>query len=604
MANEHLILCGGAKLSSRKQPWNSAKPLELRINDDPGRINCKITDISEKLRDNLKDVEFDLLDIASYVYGADQATSRGGNVLIDYGKAWYRNFRFEIPVRCPDFWSAQEVQNDLTRTLNDLSGDNFEFSFSKLSKGQPKPSYFEWGTDESTDVEAVMLFSGGLDSLGGAVEEILIKEHKVVLVSHRANPKIDARQKRLVKDIATRVKRHFKPYHVPVWVNKDKELNKEYTQRTRSFLFASIASVVARMFGVYEIRFYENGVTSLNLPISPQVVSTRASRTTHPRPLASMRALFSRVYSKNYGIVNPFIWKTKTQILKDIKSAGNSELCASTVSCAHTWEMTNIHPHCGKCSQCLDRRLVALAAGYGEKEDPAELYKFNIFEGSLEGIDRILFESYVEIVNRIQKTDNAVQFCTMFPEVSRALNHMPDHTDQTAEAIFRMYKDHADEVTGAIDARGKQSFPRLRRGELPADCLLSIAAAGLRSIGKPTEVARETGVREAAIQGSRPSNNGRPEALVINESTFSVTWQGKGPIELGCRREFRLLTLLAASKNSFVTHVELLQGLGSDDQDKIAHTKCRMVKLLKAKELDELAECIKSQVGHYGLFIS
>src|SRR5207245_709593 len=98
-----------------------------------------------------------------------------------------------------------------------------------------------------------------------------------------------------------------------VWVNKAKELNKEYTQRTRSFLFASIAAIVARLFGLKRIRFFENGVTSLNLPITPHVVSTRASRTTHPKPLAGMRSLLSRVFSNAFGIDNPFFWHTKTR---------------------------------------------------------------------------------------------------------------------------------------------------------------------------------------------------------------------------------------------------------------------------------------------------
>ena len=68
-------------------------------------------------------------------------------------------------------------------------------------------------------------------------------------------------------------------------MNKDKALGREYTQRTRSFLFAALGVTFARMSGLDRLRFYENGVVSLNLPPSPQVVGARASRTTHPRVL-------------------------------------------------------------------------------------------------------------------------------------------------------------------------------------------------------------------------------------------------------------------------------------------------------------------------------
>jgi 7-cyano-7-deazaguanine synthase in queuosine biosynthesis len=597
VANEHLILCGGAQLSSRKQAWQSAKTVELRINEDPGRVNLKISDITERLTSNLTDVELDLLEIAAYVYGADQATTRGGTVRIDYGEAWYRDFRFEIPVRRRDFWASAEVQDDLSRTLHDLSGDNFEFAFSSHSKPTEIPGYFEWGKDETTDISDVLLFSGGLDSLGGAVQEILCRKQKVVLISHRANPKIDARQRRLVTDITSRVsERRLAPFHVPVWVNKAKELNKEYTQRTRSFLFASIAAVVARLFGLNRIRFFENGVTSLNLPISPQILSTRASRTTHPKPLAGMRSLLSRVFPDGFGIENPYFWKTKTQILKEIKQAGYSELGASTVSCAHTWEMTNDYPHCGKCSQCLDRRLVALAAEYGAKEDPPHLYKFHTFEGSLQGLDRILFESYVEILNRIQRIDNAVNFCVEFPETSRAINFIEGAADATAEANFKLYRQHANEVGKALDGQGRQAFPRLRRGELSADCLLSIAAAGLRRVPATPVDASSTKDRSAVAD----QQNG----LVIDESTFKVTWRDRGPLEIGNRKEFHLLAILASARDQYISHTDLAQRLGGDELDKVTHVKSRLVKFLKENGLEDLANRIKSQKGHYGLFIS
>lgn len=491
MPNRHLILCGGTSLSSRKKEWREAKATQLAIRRDTGNVNLRIADITRRLTTKIPDIELDLLDIAAYVYSADQATTRGGMKEINYS-VWYRDFRFEIAVRQPDFWKLPAVRDELSRTLNELSGDTFEFVFSRLKDPPSVEDYFDFGADTGVKVDAVMLFSGGLDSFGGAVEEVLVRNRKVALVSHRPNSKIDARQRALVGDITSRLPDPATaPIHVPILVNKAKDLGSDYTQRTRSFLYATLAAVVARLFGCDGIRFYENGITSLNLPISPQVASTRATRTTHPMVLAGFRRLFSEVFQREFRVENPFFWKTKTDILIDIKNKGYSRLCAYTSSCAHTWEQTKMHPHCGRCSQCLDRRLVALAADYGDHEDPAEMYKLDVLRGTREESDRLLAESYVETVNKIDGITTATQFCVEYPEVARSLNHLDGTADRVAQEIFGLYRRHAQQVCGALDAAGRSSISELRRHELPPTCLLSIAFVGSRKLVESLSTSKE-----------------------------------------------------------------------------------------------------------------
>jgi DNA-binding response OmpR family regulator len=171
-----------------------------------------------------------------------------------------------------------------------------------------------------------------------------------------------------------------------------------------------------------------------------------------------------------------------------------------------------------------------------------------------------------------------------FPETSRAINSVEGKADAIAEEIFQLYKRHANEVGEALDSQGKQAFARLRRGELTPDCLLSIAAAGLRHIpGTPTD-----------------EHNG---SLAIDEANFTITWQ-KRSLPIGNRKEFHFLAQLWHSREKFVTHADLAERLGGDQLDKVTHIKSRLVKLLKDNGFDDLAGRIKSQRGHYGLFIS
>ena len=592
MANEHLILCGGAKRSSRQKCWRDASRVELRTGRQSGNVHLRISDIGQALTANLPNLDIDLLEIATYVYCADQATSRGGEKEFDYGKRWYRNFRFEIAVREPDFWSSPEVADDLCRVLSDLSGDNFEFAFQKLTKAIPLTDYFEFGADNPDGIEEVMLFSGGLDSFGGAVEEALVHGRKVALVSHRSVTKIGARQKQLVTDICQRVKDTKKaPLHIPVLINKDKELGREYTQRTRSFVYASLAAVVAGLFSIRKIRFYENGVTSLNLPIASQVVSTRATRTTHPMVLAGFSRLFSRVYTNGFGIENPFFWKTKTEILQAIKSVGYSKLCAFTSSCAHTWEQTKMHSHCGRCSQCVERRLVALAADFGAEDDPPEMYAHQVLTDPVEGVDLALVESYLETVKRVEKVDTAEKFCLEFPEITRAINHIDGSADDVARAIWELYKRHARQVGGAIDREGSRLFSAMRMDEIAPNSMIRIAVAG--RVDLAVIIAPES------PNGQEPTTGG----LQIDTERFAVHWKGIGPIEIGNRKEFRLFQELHSSLNKYVSFTDLALRLGGDSFDDVKPVKSRLVGILKEAGCEALAACIKTQKGHYGLFL-
>ncbi|MCG3203341.1 MAG: 7-cyano-7-deazaguanine synthase [Gammaproteobacteria bacterium] len=422
MSNERVILCGGLSASSDARGIDTV-PLSLWGKDS--NVTLKVSDISQKMVANIAPALIDLLEIATYVYCADQATTRGGGSSREYGAKWRRQFRFHIPVREPDLWSSRPVRTALCDTLGFLSDDEYEFTFKKLAKPPPVDQYLDFGDEGATGFQAeeVVLFSGGLDSLGGAIQEAIADKRSVALVSHRSSPKIDNRQRALLEDL----KRHSpptQPFHVPVWINKEKALGREYTQRTRSFLYASLGAVVARIFGLWRVRFYENGVVSINLPISPQVVGGRATRTTHPQVLNGFSEIFTSVLQKRFEVENPFRWKTKAEVVKSIRDHGCGELIKHTVSCTHVWEMTTLKTHCGTCSQCIDRRFGTLSAGCADAEDPQEMYDVDLLRGERPpGDSRTMLESYVGMAKRVRgMTDTA--FFTEFGEVHRVTRHI------------------------------------------------------------------------------------------------------------------------------------------------------------------------------------
>lgn len=311
--NEHLVLCGGVE----EPRENDASSLSLNLHGTSANVRLQIADISRRLLANIPDVLLDLLEVASYVYAADSAIPRGGMIDAQMGKRWRRNFQFVIPVRRPDLWSSLPVSSALVETLSFLSDDDYEFKFRSLADPPPTADYFEFPDAEGTGFmpDEVILFSGGLDSFAGAVEELVAHGKKVALVSHRSATKIAGAQKHLVDQLRRRLGAD-RVLHIPVWANLDGSLGREPTHRTRSFLFAALGAVTARLFDRNRICFFENGVVSLNLPPVAQVVGARATRTTHPQVLAGFRRVLAAVLGHRFDVDNPFTWMTKSEVVE------------------------------------------------------------------------------------------------------------------------------------------------------------------------------------------------------------------------------------------------------------------------------------------------
>lgn len=478
MANERAILCGS--VTDGSLPIEDSRPLRLRMWGPHRNVRLTILDVRKAMMKAIPPAFLDLIDIATYVYCADQAVKRGGDGFLAFGENWRRKLFFRIPVRNPALWKTASVLDHLVATLSFLSEDEYQFEFERLTKEHPFDGYLEFdGTPFDGVVEEVVMFSGGIDSLGGAIQEAVIDKRRILLVNHRSSGKLVPRHKHLLRLLAEQAK-EYKPLHFPVVINKAKDLGREHTQRSRSFLYASLGATLATMIGLNRLRFYENGIVSLNLPPSPQVIGARATRTTHPQVLNGFSRLFSSLADKPFAVENPFLWKTKTDVVRLIGAAGCGKLLKFATSCTHTWEMTKQHTHCGTCSQCIDRRFAVLAAGV-EVHDPGEAYRVDLLVGerltsdAKKGDPRTMIASYLEMANDIEKM-NAGQFFSRFGEASRVVRHVPGTPDAIALQLFDLHLRHANQVTGVIDQAFAKHGPAIRRRELPASCLLRLVS--------------------------------------------------------------------------------------------------------------------------------
>jgi hypothetical protein len=472
MQDKRYVICGNAPTDGIEE--NPERDLRLRLwgNDGPDKITLRIEDIHKKMCKDVPDAFQDLLEIATYVYSADQAIKREDDV-DSFGNNWCRDLHFLIPVRNPGFWNGPEIQQALRSTLGFLSDDEYHFEFFKLKDAPSFQGYLNFNDDGRSFgyPKQVVMFSGGLDSLAGAVDEVLNEKRKVVLVTHKSTPKLNNRHRKLEKMIADKAGENT-PLHIGVRVNKNKELNYEYTQRSRSFLYVSIGATIASMLELKSVRFYENGVISLNLPVCAQVVGSKATRTTHPRVIQGFQKIISLVAGEPFTIENPYIWKTKADVVEVITKAGCQDMIAASTTCTHTWEMTKDRTHCGTCSQCIDRRFAMIAAK-ADQYDPVEAYKTDIFtQGRNKDEDKIMAAAYLERANQVCNQDDIAQFMARFSEVSRVFRYMDENPGSVAQKVFDLYKRHAKEVCDAMKTMIARNITAILQRTLPGDCLL------------------------------------------------------------------------------------------------------------------------------------
>jgi len=180
--------------------------------------------------------------------------------------------------------------------------------------------------------------------------------------------------------LASNYPKRIYPYHFDCTLRGCR--SKEETQRTRAFLYTSIAFALATAFGCNRIFAFENGITALNFPKRQDMINARASRTMHPKTVSLLAAFFSLFGAQEFRIDTPFLFKTKADIFGILSNLDKWGLTSSSVSCSRTFQNLGQATHCGGCSQCIDRRFAAHASGMQE-HDHAGLYATDFIQGRI-----------------------------------------------------------------------------------------------------------------------------------------------------------------------------------------------------------------------------
>lgn len=302
----------------------------------------------------------DLVTFATGVFLADRTVTRP--------KGWRRAIELEIPVYDVAGWEG--LSGPFAETLEILSSDSWQLTFTR----RPHPKDLTAG--EHPEVDRVLLFSGGADSLCGAIDS-LAKGERLLLVSHWDWAGHSAVQQRLARDLATRFPKHVVLRRIRLSRRSTQigggAFGDESTRRTRSLLFLSLGLADASVEPVAPLWIAENGYAALNPPLAGERRGALSTRTTHPLVLSRVRDAV-RTLGGRAEFENPFASLTKGEMYAraaTIVGKGEAEkILALSHSCSHVRyaQGTGYPPEtqCGVCFGCLVRRAAFYAAGMAD----------------------------------------------------------------------------------------------------------------------------------------------------------------------------------------------------------------------------------------------
>lgn len=311
----------------------------------------------------------EIINLGVSVYTGDQLVSRSRNAY----DAWSRNYKLHLPVKDFDKWEM--VKPEIEEMLSFLSGDKWGLVLrqSNLDETIEQQTVLEYNR-----VDAVTLFSGGLDSFIGA-SDLLKSNMNLALVGHH---KSQGYENKTQNQLTSSLKSQYKGRNIEslFFYTQPKQSGnsggKERTSRARSILFITIGLAVADAYGANTPLYIpENGVISLNVPLTNARMGSSSTRTTHPYFLSLLRTITLKLGFKNQ-ILNPYKYKTKGEMLKESKDFSYVRLnAAHTISCAkpgyHKQWHNSDELHCGYCTPCLIRRAAMKEASIDDPQNYA-----------------------------------------------------------------------------------------------------------------------------------------------------------------------------------------------------------------------------------------
>lgn len=386
----------------------------------------------------------DVLVLAAHVHAADTRISRSS----ESQDGWTRELRLIVPVSDPDRWTA--VAPTFVKMLNFLTGDRWSLGFRsrprRFERTVPTPP----GRLIGPPFTDLALFSGGLDSLIGAIDT-LEAGHTPLLISHAGEGATSDAQNAIFDALKAQYPANTFQ-RLRLWMTFPDGLvsgsGGEDTTRGRSFLFIALGIFAGSGLGApFTLKVPENGLIAVNVPLDPLRLGALSTRTTHPFYINRWNDALAALGIEG-RIENPYWDNTKGEMVARCSNrllltnlTPKSMSCSSPAKGRYQGLGTQ---HCGYCLPCLIRRA-ALLKGLGPGADSTV---YTIDDLTARALDTCRAEGV-----QVRSFQLAIERIRTRPELASILIHKPgplfDESSTRQASLAGVYRRGLEEV-GAL----------------------------------------------------------------------------------------------------------------------------------------------------------
>lgn len=281
----------------------------------------------------------ELVELGVATFAIDKMVKRGP-IPDDKESLSSRRVRIIFPVTSPEWL---EIEDELSHTVSFLTRDSFEFDL-RLREADKQTLVEPIGTSET---DCISMFSGGLDSLGGAFklqQEARNPQFVTVNHGHGISP--------LVENFIPEV---FDDESHSLYSVYYSGSTNESTQFSRSFMYLGFGIATAIAEGASEIITAENGIQARFLALTQ---GWQTTRTVNPTFIDSYKRILDGLFPElDLEIQNPFDNETKVTVVDCVPQ---KELILRSRSCPYYHHIPKKDKrdrplHCGRCIPCLVR---------------------------------------------------------------------------------------------------------------------------------------------------------------------------------------------------------------------------------------------------------
>lgn len=421
--------------------YDSDSDFEQEANSDPQfEIKYEFETLDQLFPDRVPDPILDLIELSVATMGVDRFIKRtvvaGEDVPDADARLNTRSLVVRFPVLSPTFAIA-DVEDLVSTLVSHMTRDIIEFEL--LAHPSSEVTTTQETLVEPEPIDVVSLFSDGLDSAGGVYQN---RTDDVIsrYVSLRYGSGLGNVHKTAISEL------DIDPIEIGIEYSGK---SNEFTNFSRGFLHWAFAAAVAVAVEAEEVRSFETGVMARFALLSE---AWQTTRTVSPIAVGLFNELIAEATDYDIQVTNPFLEKTKTEVVNQIE---NETVVGNAVSCPHYGHQRQFDLHnCGQCVPCIVRNIAILDSKH--IMSPAELSICDWIDVDFDA--KVLPEKQPVILEGRNDADTFFLALNEIAYLSRSLRQrdpvdvVTEYPKLASPEVYGLYRRFANEFHHCIDS--------------------------------------------------------------------------------------------------------------------------------------------------------